>query len=168
MLQQQTSQPVCSLPCADLSSYTHRRWGEEPWARLIPSAQLPAGQRQPSSSLGSLAHKEARYWHGGHLPLLPASRQRWAEGRFFFALTSRTLSGAGCVEGHAWGISEEGCLRPGFNFLVVLMVGEGLGSQQVTLFMCLELRTYHLPCLARCHVSHLCHHFFGHTEREAE
>lgn len=93
-------------------------------------------------------------------------RRRWAEGKIFFALPSRTLLGAGCLEGSAWGSLEKGRRRLGIGFLTVLMVGLGLGSQQVSaLFACLELHEYHLPCPARCRAPR---HYFGHKEGAAK
>lgn len=73
------------------------------------------------------------------------------------------------MEGSARDSSEKGWHRPGINFLTVPMVGEGLGSQQVSaVFVCLKLHKCHLSRLARCRVSHLRHHYFGHKEAAAK
>lgn len=48
---------------------------------------------------------------------------------------------------------------------MVLVVGEGLGSQPVlTLFVCLELHKYHVPRPAHCRVSHLRHRYLEEEE----
>lgn len=89
-------------------------WGA-PGAHSYP---LYNSQQSPVAPLGLSLTKQPDIG-GGDACLLtsPALRLRWAEGRFVFAVPSRALSGAGCVEGSAWGSLEKSGTDQGLVFL---------------------------------------------------